>query len=97
LTILPRSNDKARMADAPAASKGFNRRVLVATGIIFALFILFYFLYQAMYVLLLLFAGTLLAIFLRTLADWLSDWTHLSKRWALFVTVILLIVLGVLR
>jgi predicted PurR-regulated permease PerM len=52
-------------------------------------------LYFAIDLLLLLFAGVLLAIFLRTLAEWISRYTRLSPRWALLVVLLVLLGLGV--
>lgn len=47
--------------------------------------------YLALDLLLMLFAGVLLAIFLRSLARWVSDKTRLSVGWALAVTVLALL------
>lgn len=47
--------------------------------------------YLALDLLLLLFAGVLLAIFLRSLARWLADATHLPVGWALALTVLALL------
>jgi predicted PurR-regulated permease PerM len=52
-------------------------------------------LYFAIDLLLLLFAGVLFAIFLRTLAEWVSQYTRLSPRWGLLVVVLVLVGLGV--
>ena len=53
----------------PAPIPSFIRRAMIAVAIAVAALILVYFLWQAAHVLLLVFAGVLLAIFLRTLAE----------------------------
>lgn len=66
----------------------FIQKIIIL--IFFALILLI--LWQGVEVLLLVFAGLLLAIFLRSLSDFLSEWTPLSERWAL--TVVLLGIVG---
>jgi predicted PurR-regulated permease PerM len=53
-----------------------------------------YFLWRGAHVLLLAFAGVLLAVFLAALADWLSRHTRLSYRWSLAAVVLGLLLLG---
>ena len=67
------------------------RRVLVVVGVTVAVLVLLLFLWYARDVLLLTFAGVLFAVILRRLATWLSDRTPLTPRWALLVTVLVLI------
>lgn len=73
----------------------FIRRVLETVGIVVggaaALFLIAWY---AVDVLLLGFAGVLLAVFLRSLGDWLADRTPLSRRWALAAVVAALAALG---
>jgi predicted PurR-regulated permease PerM len=62
--------------------------VLVAAGVTAAVAVVLLFLWYARDVLLLAFAGVLLAVFLRRLATWVSDHTPLSPRWALVLVVL---------
>lgn len=87
----PRQDDPPQPA-APA--RGYERRVLMSVAIVVAFLVLVYFLWQAVYVILLIFAGVLLAIFLRALADWLSLFTRLPTRWSLAIVIITLLALG---
>lgn len=77
------------MADS---SNNFAHRVLVAVTIITSVILLLLLLWYAVDVLLLAFAGLLLAIFLRGLSDEVSSRTALSDGWALaLVTVVLVL------
>ncbi len=69
---------------------GFARRVLTALGIAALFAALLLLVWAAADVLLLAFAGILLAVFLRGLSDWLAEHTPLSGRWALAVVVLAL-------
>jgi predicted PurR-regulated permease PerM len=73
----------------------FTRRAIVASVIAVSIAALAMFLWYAVYVLLLLFAGVLLAILLRALSDLVADRTRLSHRWALAVVLTALLVLFV--
>ena len=60
------------------ARLSYTRRVLIAVAVTAAAVLLLVFLWYTVDVLLLAFAGVLLAIFLRSLSDWLSARTGLS-------------------
>ncbi len=79
---------------AKEPTEPFKRRVLAGAMIVIVLIIVLYFLWQAVYVLLLIFAGVLLAVLLRSLADALAARTGLSGGWSL--TVVTLVILGLL-
>lgn len=78
------------------ASGDYRRRALITTAIVLGSIILLYFLWQAMYVLMLIFAGALLAIFLHSLAMGLKRITKLADGWNLAIVVVLIIALSVL-
>lgn len=69
----------------------FTSRIVLAVGIITLAIFLSLLLWYAADVLLLAFAGILLAIFLRSLSDWVSEITPLSGGWSLGVVVVGLI------
>lgn len=69
----------------------FTSRIVLAVGIITLAIFLSLLLWYAADVLLLAFAGILLAIFLRSLSDWVSESTPLSGGWSLGVVVVGLI------
>ena len=69
----------------PRQSSSFTRRVLVAVGSATAVVLALLLLWHATDVLLLIFAGLLLAVFLRTSSNWLSKHTPLTEGWALAV------------
>jgi predicted PurR-regulated permease PerM len=78
----------------------FFRRAFVVVGITIAIILLLLFVWFSFQVLLLVFAGILMAIFLHGLADWLSERTRLSRGWSLAVVLLGLlglIALGVWR
>ncbi len=81
----------ARFHTSPPSA--FSRRVLVALSIGIVLVALVILVWYVANVLLLLFAGILVAILLRTFADWLSAATRLPDRLSL-ATVILILVAG---
>jgi predicted PurR-regulated permease PerM len=68
----------------------FARRVSIATGVVVLVVAMVLFLWYAVDVLLVVFAGLLLAIFVRGLSDWLSAHTRLPDGWALAVVGIAL-------
>lgn len=70
---------------------GVARRVLVTVGVTAAVVVLLLFLWYARDVLLLAFAGVLLAVFLRRLATWVADHTPLSPTWGLVAVVLALV------
>jgi predicted PurR-regulated permease PerM len=69
----------------------FARRALVAILIAVGILLLLAFLWFAVDVLLLIFAGILLAILLRSMSDWLGARTRLSPRWSLAVVILAII------
>lgn len=71
--------DRARRHDGSTVA----RRSLVAVAVAAAVVVVLLFLWYARDLLLLGFAGVLLAIFLRRLASWVAGHTPLSARWAL--------------
>ncbi len=75
---------------------GFVRRMLIGVGITVAVLLVLLLLWYAIDVLLLVFAGILVAIFLRGLSDKLSERTGLSGGWSLAVVLLALVtVIGV--
>lgn len=79
---------------APVVPRSFTYRMVLGTAIVLGLIFLSIFIWYALNVLMLIFAGILLAVMLRTLADWLSLSTRLSSTWSLLVVIVLL-VLGI--
>lgn len=79
----------------PLSRPEYLRRVLIAVGLAFAAVVLYKVLRVATAVLLVLFAGVLLAVFLHGLARWLSSHTPLPRKGALAVVVLLLTALAV--
>jgi predicted PurR-regulated permease PerM len=76
-----------------ARERGYVWRVLVAAGITLSLIVVLWFVWQVLDILLIVFAGILLAVFLRSLANWLSHITPLSVGWSLAVVLLVLIAL----
>lgn len=88
---MPSAHD----ADDGASGHGPRRpaspaRPLAIVGVAAAVGLLLLFLWYARDVLLLVFAGLLLGVFLRRLATWVSDHTPLSPTWGLVVVVLAL-------
>ncbi len=73
------------MPEDQAPPPSFVRRVLVVAGIAVTAFLLLSLVWYAGKVFLLIFAGLLLAVFLDGLATFVSHRTPLSRRWALLV------------
>ncbi|MGH8594307.1 MAG: hypothetical protein ACREV3_10745 [Gammaproteobacteria bacterium] len=65
--------------------KGLAHRALIVIGIVVAIVVLLALLWFVVDVLLLAFAGILLAIVLRTPADWLSRHSPLSPGWSVAI------------
>ena len=85
------SNDNVSHRPTPPVDKHpepYTRRVLIAVGIALGAILLTLFLYYALYVLLLAFAGILLAVLLRGAAEWVARKTGLSVNWSLAVVVV---------
>lgn len=79
----------------PASDNGFSRKVLIAVGLVCLTVLLAALIYFTFDVLLLIFAATLLAVFLRGLADLLCKYTNIPEGWAvLAVSVLILAVLA---
>lgn len=75
------------MTDSDSTQR-FIRRVLLATGITAFVILVALLLWYAVDVFLLAFAGILVAIFLRSLSDWLSEHTPLSRGVSLTVVIL---------
>jgi predicted PurR-regulated permease PerM len=74
----------------------FVGRVLVAVGITVFVVLLLLFVWQVIDVLLSVFAGILLTVFLRGLSEWTSKLTALSNGWSLAIVVLALVaIIGV--
>jgi predicted PurR-regulated permease PerM len=68
----------------------YPQRVLIAVLITILILLVLLLLWYALYVLLLIFAGILFAILLRTAADAIHHQTRIPKGWSLLLTVLLL-------
>ncbi len=90
MTEMPQDFQKspALISETRPSMKNFALKIAVALGIFAAFALLAIVLWQGAEVFLLVFAGLLLAIFLRSLSDFLNERTPLSCSWAL--TVVLL-------
>lgn len=86
----------SRQPDAQAVSNRnhFVQRVLITISLVTAVVLVLAFAWGAAEVLLVIFAGILLAVFLRGLGNWVSAHTPLSKGWALVAVILGLIALG---
>lgn len=69
----------------------FVHRVLLVVGILTAVSVSLLLLWLVIDVLLLLFAGVLLAIFIRSLSEWISENLHLPVGWCIFLVVLTLV------
>lgn len=78
---------------AKDTQRQFTRRVLIVVGIVLALGILLLFLWSAADILLLVFAGVLLATVLRGFSNMLSEHTPISPGWALTIVSLSLVAL----
>jgi predicted PurR-regulated permease PerM len=75
-------------ASQPSEPTPFTRRVLLTVKLVALTALLLALLISAAGVFLLLFAGILLAVFLRSTADWVAERTPLSPNWAAFGVVL---------
>jgi predicted PurR-regulated permease PerM len=99
---LRESTKEEKLADGPAASgsawrqdwREFSKRVLLTIFIIAAFAAGILIIWLGIKVVLSLFAGILLAVFLRTLVDWVSRFTHLGAGWSFAIVVLLLLGIG---
>src|SRR5215213_8343542 len=97
-------NESDKSDDAPGSAPRrnplngdarFSHKAVLASVIAVAVVGLFLLLWYSVYVLFLLFAGVLVAILLRALAEVVSRYTRLSHRWSLaIVLVVLALALG---
>jgi predicted PurR-regulated permease PerM len=71
--------------------QGFAMRCLIASIIATGVLALAVFLWYSVYVLLLIFAGVLIAVLLRGLSDWVSDATRLPHRASIAIVLVVLI------
>jgi len=92
---LPPSGPIDRPAPAPALGRDeFTRRAVIAAGVAVAAVAIVAALTAAASVFLLLFAGALLAILLRTAVDAVARWTGMGPNWA-FAAVLITLALGI--
>jgi predicted PurR-regulated permease PerM len=70
----------------------FAHNALIASITVVAVVALFLFLWYSVYVLFLLFAGVLVAILLRALAEGVARYTRLSHRWSLVIVLVVLVI-----
>src|SRR5215213_6041728 len=81
--------------EAARTEARFAHKAVLASVIAVAVVALFLLLWYSVYVLFLLFAGVLVAILLRALAEVVARYTRLSHRWSLaIVLVVLALALG---
>lgn len=80
-----------RSAPTETHNAPYIRRVLIAVGITLLSVALALLLWYGVRVLLVGFAGVLLAVLLRSIADGIAHVTRLSNGWALLVTIVLLV------
>src|SRR5690349_12663237 len=85
----------ADRTDHDPTPDGFARRATIASAIFVAIVFVALFLWYSVYVLFLIFAGVLVAILLRALADVVARHTKLSHRWSLAVVLLILVALMV--
>jgi predicted PurR-regulated permease PerM len=83
--------DTMQHHETASGRSSYTRRVLLTVGIVAAVGIVALLLWYGVEVILLAFAGLLLAIFLRGLADWVNQHTSLGDGWALAVVLLALI------
>jgi predicted PurR-regulated permease PerM len=90
-------NKRQDKSDGPPtkAPPSYVGRVAVASVVAISLLALALFVWYSIYVLLLIFAGVLIAVLLRGLADALSDWTKIRYGAALAIVIVLLTVICV--
>lgn len=88
------SHDSHNATPANSSLTGFVRRVMIVVGVVFAAAMAVVVLWFSIRVWLLLFAGVLLAILLRSLSQWVRRWTRLPGPWSLAAVIVLLCVLG---
>lgn len=72
-------------------SPPFAYRVLIGASIVIGLLLLLFLFWHAVQVLLLAFAGILLAILLRSPSDWLAERARISPHWAIMIVLAVLL------
>lgn len=88
------SGGEANAAPRPFGSLTYHgQRVLLATGIVVGVVLLVLVLWYAMQVLLVAFAGVLLAILIRAPTDWLTQHSRLSETWSLAVVFLIAVLI----
>jgi predicted PurR-regulated permease PerM len=88
------ARSKQTDADGEASTQvppSFPIKVLTASCIFVGIVALAIFLWYSVKILLLIFAGVLIAILLRGLADWVSERTKLSHAWSLAIVLVVLV------
>ncbi len=88
------SETQETKVDSRPTRPAFVRRVLIVIGIVVLTALILGLVWQGAEVILLIFAGFLLAIFLRSLSGFLSNYAPLSETWAL--TVVLMMIIGLI-
>ncbi len=86
------TSSPAQTAKDRASDNRFAHKAIIGSVIAVAVVGLFLFLWYSVYVLFLLFAGVLLAILLRALAEVVTRVTGLSHRWSLAIVLVVLFV-----
>ncbi len=95
--------NSSQQTDNPAGGDGnggssarpdpqFAHNALIAAITFVAIIALFLFLWYSIYVLFLIFAGILVAIMLRALAEVVARFTRLSHRWSLAIVLVVLVI-----
>lgn len=77
--------------EPPEKQSGYNdfaRRVLIAASIVLALLLLLTLLFYTFRVVVLIFIGILIAVFLRGLSDWMGSWSRLPPALTLTVVIV---------
>ncbi|MEI2612422.1 MAG: hypothetical protein V9G20_27600 [Candidatus Promineifilaceae bacterium] len=76
--------------------QGFTRRVLITVGIVTAVVLILLLSWQAIQVLLLIFAGVLFAVFLNGISQWISNHVSIPYKVSLVLVVVGLgLILGI--
>lgn len=79
-------NDHGKERVDPA----FARRMLVGLGMVLSIIIILLLIWYTIRVLVLIFMGILIAVFLRGISDWVSEWTRLPPRLSLTLVILFL-------
>lgn len=88
---IPRQRQEMTRSTEPTQSDRFARHAILTAGVVLALMIILYFIWYVLHVVLLLFAGLLLATLLHIPADWISQHTPLKQSWSLALVLLLLV------